>query len=555
MTRVRSKPLILTALLTAAFVINLDTTLVNVALPVLTRELGATTAQLQWVVDAYNLAFAALLLTCGSLSDRFGRKGMLLAGLVVFGAASFVGGYLTSPDALIAARAVMGVGAAMTFPATLSLLTGVFVSRNERALAIGLWGATAGVAIALGPIVGGFLLEHHSWSSIFFVLGPVSLAVVALVALCVPKAKLPTTHGLDFVGLALSAGFMALLVYTIIEAPTRGWTAPGSLLGFAGATVLLVAFVAAEWRAREPMLDVRLFANMRFSAASIAVTIAFFTLLGFIFLMTQYFQFIRSYSPLSTGVHLLPVAVSVAVGSAVGTRLAVKVGTKAIVTAGMALQAGFYFWVASDITPTIGYGTIAIQMVVYGLGMGLTSAPATESIMGAVPAARAGVGSAVNDSTRLLGGTLGVAVIGSVYASLYDTRLGADLPKQLPSGLVAVVHQSVGAAYNVAAKLSAGGQSAVARAVYATATNAFDHGLTIGCVVAGAVAAAGAVFSALYLPAQPPQRTETPRAPAEPSSTRSHTRLAAPARAGFDDLDSALGSEIPGRPGISAGQS
>jgi hypothetical protein len=259
-----------------------------------------------------------------------------------------------------------------------------------------------------------------------------------------------------------------------------------------------------------------LFANMRFSAASIAVTIAFFTLLGFIFLMTQYFQFIRSYSPLSTGVHLLPVAVSVAIGSAVGTRLAVKVGTKAIVTAGMALQAGFYFWVASDITPTIGYGTIAIQMVVYGLGMGLTSAPATESIMGAVPAAQAGVGSAVNDSTRLLGGTLGVAVIGSVYASLYDTWLGADLPKQLPSGLVAVAHQSVGAAYNAAAKLSGGGQSAVGQAVYAAATNAFDHGLAIGCVVAGAVAAAGAVFSMLYLPAQPPQRTETPRASARP---------------------------------------
>ena len=179
MPTARSKPLILTALLTASFVVNLDTTLVNVALPALTRQLGATTSQLQWVVDAYNLVFAALLLTSGSLSDRFGRKGMLMAGLVVFGVSSFVGGFATDADALIVARAVMGLGAAMTFPATLSLLTGVFVTRKERALSIGLWGATAGIAIALGPIVGGWLLDHYRWSSVFYALGPVALAVVA----------------------------------------------------------------------------------------------------------------------------------------------------------------------------------------------------------------------------------------------------------------------------------------------------------------------------------------------------------------------------------------
>src|SRR3954470_24987894 len=204
MTRAPSKPLVLTALLVASFAINLDTTLVNVALPTLTRELGATTAQLQWVVDAYNLVFAALLLTSGSLSDRFGRKGMLMAGLLVFGVASFAGGYATTPSLLIAARAVMGLGAAMTFPATLSLLTGVFTGRKERALAIGLWGATGGMAIALGPIVGGFLLEHYSWSSIFYTLGPVSIAVVGLVAVFVPRSGRPAAHRLDFAGLVLS---------------------------------------------------------------------------------------------------------------------------------------------------------------------------------------------------------------------------------------------------------------------------------------------------------------------------------------------------------------
>src|SRR5712691_6978337 len=194
MTRTSSKPLVLVALLMASFVINLDTTLVNVALPTLTRELGATTAQLQWVVDAYNLVFAALLLTSGSLSDRFGRKGMLMAGLLVLGIASFAGGYATSPAGLIAARAVMGLGAAMTFPATLSLLTGVFTSRKERALSIGLWGATAGMAIALGPIVGGFLLEHYSWSSIFYAMAPVAALAALLAAGSVPTSRDPSAH-------------------------------------------------------------------------------------------------------------------------------------------------------------------------------------------------------------------------------------------------------------------------------------------------------------------------------------------------------------------------
>jgi EmrB/QacA subfamily drug resistance transporter len=519
-----SKPLVLVALLVASFVINLDTTLVNVALPTLTRELGATTAQLQWVVDAYNLVFAALLLTSGSLSDRFGRKGMLLAGLLVFGVASFVGGYATSPAELIAARAVMGLGAAMTFPATLSLLTGVFTTRKERALSIGLWGATGGMAIALGPIVGGFLLEHYSWSSVFYTLGPVSLVVVALVALCVPRAQNPAQHRLDFLGLVLSGGFMGLLVYTIIEAPGRGWASAPSLGGFAGTALLLIAFIVGERRSAEPMLDVRLFKDMRFSAASASVTVAFFTLFGFIFLMTQFFQFVRTYSPLSTGVHLLPVAVSVAVGSTIGTRLAVRVGTKAIVTAGLVLQAAFYFWVASDISPTLSYGIIAIQMVVYGLGMGLTSAPATESIMGAVAADQAGVGSAINDSTRLLGGTLGVAVIGSVYASLYNTRLNTTLPAAMPHGLTHLVHQSVGAAFGVSSQLAAHGQFASADAVRQAATNAFDHGLSVGCMVAGAVAVAGALLAAAFLPAQPPRQPEPQHHPADSAETTSDRR-------------------------------
>ena len=495
--------MILVALLLASFLINLDTTLVNVALPDLTRELHATTTQLQWVVDAYNLVFASLILTFGSLSDRFGRKGMLLAGLAVVGTASLVGAFTTSPAELIAARAVMGLGAAMTFPATLSLLTNVFTERRERAAAIGLWGAIAGVAIAMGPIVGGFLLQNFSWGSIFIAMAPVAALALAGVALAVPASKSPDAARPDVAGLVLSSLMMALLVFTIIEAPAYGWTAGRSLAGFAVSAVLLAAFIAAERRAPHPMLDVRLFRNLRFSAASGAVTVSFFTLLGFIFLITQYFQFVRGYSALSAGVRLLPVALAVAIGSVAGTQLAVRAGTKLIVTIGLVAMAVFYGWVAATTSATLGYGVIAVQMVLYGLGMGLTSAPATEAIMGVVSRSRAGVGSAVNDATRLIGGTLGVAVLGSIYASGYGSRLTATTPARVPGQVAAIAHQSVGAAYAESNGLARLGHPVLGQALRLASTNAFLHGLTLGALVAGGVAAAGAIVTVVFLPAQP----------------------------------------------------
>src|SRR5215470_1197861 len=499
----RSKPMILAALLLAAFLVNLDTTMVNVALPAMVRELHATTTQLQWVVDAYNLVFAALLLTFGSLSDRFGRKGMLLAGLAVVGAASVAGGFTTSAAQLIAARAVMGLGAAMTFPATLALIANVFTERRERARAIGLWGAVAGVAIATGPIVGGWLLEHYSWAAIFIAMAPVAAVAMILVALAVPSSKDPAAPALDIPGLVLSSAAMALLVFTIIEAPTYGWTAGRSVAGFAVSAVLLAAFIVWERRTAHPMLDVRLFRNLRFSAASGAVTVSFFTLFGFIFLITQYFQFVRGYGPLSTGVRLLPVALAVGAGSVAGTQLAVRAGTKLVVTTGLAAVAGFYAWVAATTSTTLSYGVIAAQMVLYGLGLGLTSAPATESIMGAISTAKAGVGSAVNDSTRLIGGTLGVAVLGSIYASVYGSRLTATTPAAVPAQVAAVAHQSVGAAYVAAGQIAALGHPALGLALQHASTNAFLRGLTIAVLVAGGVAAVGAVLAVRFLPAQP----------------------------------------------------
>jgi EmrB/QacA subfamily drug resistance transporter len=526
----RSKPVILVALLLATFLVNLDTTLVNVALPAMVRQLHATTTQLQWVVDAYNLVFAALLLTFGSLSDRFGRKSTLIAGLAVVGTASLAGGLTTTAAQLIAARAVMGLGAAMTLPATLSLISSVFTERRERARAIGLWGAIAGVAIALGPIVGGWLLEHYSWAAIFIAMAPVAAAAVALAAVAVPASRDPGAAPVDVPGLVLSSAAMALLVFTIIEAPAYGWTAARSVAGYAGSAVLLAAFITWERRAAHPMLEVGLFRNMRFSAASAAVTVSFFTLFGFIFLIAQYFQFVRGYGPLSTGVRLLPVALSVGAGSVAGTQLAMRAGTRLVVTTGLVAMAAFYGWAAATINGTIPYGIIAAQMVVYGAGLGLTSAPATESIMGAVPRARAGVGSAINDSTRLVGGTLGVAVIGSIYASVYGSRLSATLPAAVPAPVAAIAHQSVGAAYAAAAKITALGHPALGLALQHASGSAFLRGLTIGALVAGSVAAAGAILAAAFLPAQPAPATYQAGAERQPHDSQHPARPATTAQ-------------------------
>jgi ferritin-like protein len=351
--------------------------------------------------------------------------------------------------------------------------------------------------------VGGWLLERYSWAAIFIAMVPVAAAAVILVALTVPTSRDPGAAAVDIPGLVLSSATMALVVFTIIEAPTYGWTAGRSLAGFTVSAVLLAAFIAWERRAAHPMLEVGLFRNMRFSAASGAVTVSFFTLFGFIFLITQYFQFVRGYGPLSTGVRLLPVALAVGVGSVAGTQLAVRAGTKLIVTTGLVATVVFYGWVAATISATLAYGIIAAQMVIYGLGLGLTSAPATESIMGAISRAKAGVGSAINDSTRLIGGTLGVAVIGSVYASVYASRLTATMPTAVPGRAAAIAHQSVGAAYLAAGKITALGHPALGQALHHVSTNAFLRGLTIGALVAGGVAALGAVLAVLFLPAQP----------------------------------------------------
>jgi EmrB/QacA subfamily drug resistance transporter len=503
-----SKGAMLLALCLAALIINIDVTIVNVSLPSLVRQLGASTTNLQWVVDAYTLVFAALILTAGSLSDRFGRKGLLLTGLGVFAAGSLTGSLVHSVAALIAARAVMGVGAAAIFPSTLSLIANVFTERSERAKAIGLWGATTGVGVAAGPIVGGWLLGRFWWGSVFVLMVPLAAAVAGLVAWAVPTSRDPDAPPIDRSGLILSATGMGLLVLGIIQAPTWGWASTKTVTVVTASLAVLAAFVTVERRRTHPMLDVALFRNLRFTAASGSITIGFFTLAGFTFLVTQYFQFLKGYSPLGTGVRLLPVAAAIAVAALRGTRLAVRIGNKAVVATGLALFGAALMWISTNTTST-PYIVIAAQMILGGGGMGLITAPATEAILGVVPANKAGVGSAVNDATRLFGSALGVAVIGSVATSAYTSQLSNRLPAQLAPALSHQAHESVGGALSISTRLSSLGQPDLGGLVHHAATNAFQNGLTAGCTLAGTVAILGAIMAAALLPSRPGRNPST----------------------------------------------
>lgn len=407
-------------------IVALDNTILNVALPTLVRQLGATASELQWIVDAYVLAFAGLLLTMGALGDRFGRKRALTAGLVVFAVASIAAATADTVNGLIAARAAMGVGSALIMPSTLSIITDVFRGA-ERGRAIAVWAAVAGLGVILGPVIGGWLLERYWWGSIFLI--NVLVVVVALTAgaALVPESRDPEATPLDLVGAALSIAGLVALIYTIIETPSRGWTDSAVLTGFAVAGVLLGVFLLWERRAGHPMLRLSFFENPRFSAASAAIAMTFFGLFGVVFLLTQYLQFVLGYMPLEAGLRLLPLATLV-VAAPASARVTERIGTKIVVTTGLTVVAGAMGLLAM-ISVGSGYGQVAVALALLGLGMGATMAPATDSIMGSVPAARAGVGSAVNDTIRQVGGALGVATLGSIAASTYTSSMAAGPPR------------------------------------------------------------------------------------------------------------------------------
>jgi EmrB/QacA subfamily drug resistance transporter len=479
-------------------VIGIDNTILNVAIPTLGRDLHASTSQLQWMIDAYTIVFAGLLLTAGSLGDRFGRKGALSSGLLVFGLGSVLSAFSGSPNQLIATRALMGVGGAFIMPSTLSILTNVFTVPAERAKAIGVWAGVAALGIAVGPIAGGWLLQHFWWGSVFLVNAPVVTVALITGRFLVPTSRDPREPRLDPVGAVLSIGALVWLVWAIIEAPHRGWTTAPVVAAFVIGAVILAQFVFWERRNPHPMLDVRFFENPRFTAASAAITMVFFALFGTMFVLIQYLQSVLGYTPLEAGVRLGPVALVLMVAAFMSSTLVHRLGTKAVVGGGLTLVAVGLVLLATLGTRS-GYPQVLAALAALGLGMGNTMAPATDSIMGSLPRAKAGVGSAVNDTTRQVGGALGVAILGSVLASGYRPAMGSFLQgKALPRAAAGSVRDSVVAAMQIAQRLP----GAAGRALADAARDRFVGAMHGAVLVAAGVALLGAVVVVLFLPAR-----------------------------------------------------
>ncbi|GAC1533119.1 MAG: MFS transporter [Acidimicrobiales bacterium] len=465
----------------------------NVTLPTLARDLHATTSQLQWVVAIYSLVFAGLLLTAGALGDRFGRKGALQAGLALF----LVGAALATASQamwqLIASRAVMGVAAAFVMPSTLSILVNVFPP-GERARAIAIWASITGAGGALGPVASGYLLGHFWYGSVFLINVPI--VVLALVAgrVLVPPSRDPLQARLDPLGAALSMAGLGALVYGLIEAPGRGWLSPMSLGTFAASVIVLMLFVWWERRTDEPMLDVRFFSDPAFSVGTGGMILVFFALFGMFFVLTQYFQLVLGYSPLSSALRGLPYAIVMITVSPSTPRITGRFGAHRVVGAGMLLLAGGMFLFAGVSTHT-SYLYIVACIVPMATGMALSMSPMTGSIMSAVPARRAGAGSAMNDAARELGGSLGVAVLGSILSSRYTSRLHA-VAAALPPPARRAATASLGGALRAASSLPPD----VGRTLTAGARHGFVDGLRSAVTLGGVLALAAAAIVVRYLP-------------------------------------------------------
>jgi DHA2 family multidrug resistance protein-like MFS transporter len=462
----------------------------NTALPTIQRELGASASELQWIVDSYAVVFAGLLLSAGAIGDRFGRRGALLAGLAVFGLGALLGGLGSDPTQVIASRAVMGIGAAFIMPATLSIITSIFPPQ-ERPRAIAIWAGFAGAGASIGPVVTGSLLEGFWWGSTLLVNVPVVLGTFAAVWTFAPSSRDDTHTPLDPVGALLSLIGLSSLIFGIIEGPENGWTSGPVLAAFLVAGAVLASFVAWERRSDHPMLPLTLFRDRRFSTGSGVITVSFFVMFGFFFLITQYLQFARGYSALEAGLAGLPASLAFLVFSPRSAGLVDRYGPARVMALGLTVVAGA-FALLTTLTTDTPYLVIGAAFALLGAGMSITAAPATSEIMTSVPLSKAGVGSAVNDTTRELGGALGIALLGSIANSAY--RSGIDLDGiQLLARNRAAAEESIGAAASVAQQVPGGGE------VVSQAASAFTDAFTLTNRVALAIAltAAAAVLTVL----------------------------------------------------------
>lgn len=503
---------ILAVLCLSLMIVIIGNTSLNVALPTLARELDASTSALQWMVDSYALVFAGLLFTAGTIGDRFGRKGALQAGLAVFLVGALVAAFAGSAGTVIAARAIMGLAAAFVMPSTLSILTNVFAA-DERPKAIAIWAGISGGGAAIGPIASGFLLEHFWWGSVFLVNVPVIAVALGVGAAIVPRSKDPEEQPLDVPGAALSIVALGALVYGIIEGPHHGWTSTESLVVFGIAAAAFVAFAVRERSTPHPMLDLGLFRDRRFSVASAGMTLTFFAMFGTFFLIAQYLQIVLSYSALESGLLQLPFAfIIMSVAPRMPTMVA-RFGVHRVVPVGLTSVATGLA-VFSTLTPGSTLWQVYASMIPLALGMAITMTPLTTLIMASVPLGRAGVGSAMNDTTRELGGALGVAVLGSIVTSRYVGSLG-DVLDRLPAQARGIAETGLTGALAVADSI--GGAQGDALATQARA--AFVDGQSTAALLGSAVAVLAAVISARLLPRTMPAPSTVPPASADAPGT------------------------------------
>jgi EmrB/QacA subfamily drug resistance transporter len=499
----RRRWLTLAVLCVSLMVIVLDNTILNVAIPTLAKApgkggLGATVSQLQWIVDGYTIVFAGLLLTAGSLGDRFGRYRSLTIGLALFGTGSLLSAFASSASMLIATRALMGVGGAFIMPSTLSILTNVFTEARERGKAIGIWAGVAGLG-GLGPITGGFLLTHFWWGSVFLVNVPIVIFGLVAGFFLIPDSHDPTAPKLDPLGALLSIAALGTLLWAVIEGPSHGWGS-GTILGaLAGGVVLLVAFMLWELTYSSPMLDMRFFKNPRFSAASGAITLTFMALFGMLFLTTQFLQLVLGYSTIKAGAVLLPQAALMMIFAPTSSLLVRRIGNKLVIGGGLLIIA-----VSLLLYTTLTAHDTTLKVIVVislmAIGMGNVMAPATESIMGSLPRAKAGVGSAMNDTTRQMGGAIGVAVLGSLLASRFTSQMVHLLNGRIPTALLNQVKGGIGQATGVVS--TAPQARPFAGTITRAAQTSFVSGMHLAAVAAAGIIAVAAIGVLVWLPAR-----------------------------------------------------
>lgn len=491
--------LILATICLAVLIINIDNTILNVALPTLVEKLGASSNQLQWIVDAYSLIFGGLLLLCGSLADRFGRKPFFLSGMTIFALASIGAGCASDANAIIAWRAVMGIGGAMLLPASLSIIVNTFTDTGRRARAIGLWSAMAGLGVAAGPITGGLILEHWSWHEIFFVNVPIALIAIITGLRYLPNSRTNQAKRPDVVGALLSVAGIGLLLWSIIQAPSDGWLAPHIIGTGLGSLVILSLFVLWESRISQPMLPLSFFRNRHFSAAFVANLFLSFSLIGVLFLQTQLLQFYLGYKPLIAGLLILPVALMISISAALSPLATKRFGLRGVISFGLLAIALGLLQTITVPQDSVTYLGFLPGLVLLGVGSGLAMPTITRGLISAVPQHEAGVGSATNTMSFQIGTALGVAILGSIASQRYQHNLSESLASYpIPEPVIDTINSSLGGAIGVAAKIS----EPLTTMLTDAAKAAFVDGLYAAVAVGSAVAVIGALIVFCWMPKQ-----------------------------------------------------